>query len=165
MALNLLKKYNQLLELSHLSEQTRIQSLQGIFSRDVVENNQFWFNCKQINPTKGNEPPMQILFKHLTTVITDKATRKREYEPRRSERLHWLRHHIDEKKAEGMLVFSCQDPDGIRTYIYDSDEAYVIILEPYRDGSEYYLLTAYFVEGRNTEKIKKKHKRKLPELY
>lgn len=165
MPLNLLKKYNQLLELAHLTEAARTQSLHGVFSRDVIENQMFWFNSKQINPTKGNEPPMQILFKHLTTVIVDKETRKREYEPRRSKRLHWLKHHIDEKKAQGMLVFSCEDPEGIRTYIYDSEEFYVIILEPYRDGSEYYLLTAYYLEGRNKDKIKKKYKRRLPDLY
>ncbi len=165
MALNLLKKYNALLELSHLNGADRTRSLQGVFNRDIVENAQFWYNNKQINPTKGNEEPMQILFKHLTTVIVDESTRRREYESKRSERLHWLRHHIDEKKRDEMLVFSCEDPDGIRTYIFDATENYVIILEPYRDQSEYYLLTAYYVEGRNIEKIKKKYKRRLPGLY
>ncbi len=64
-----------------------------------------------------------------------------------------------------MLIFSVEDPDGIRTYIFDESEKYVIILAPYRDGTSYYLLTAYFLEGRNAEKIKKKHKRRLPDLF
>ncbi len=64
-----------------------------------------------------------------------------------------------------MLVFSVQDTDGIRTYILDEDEKYVIVLAPARSGKEYYLLTAYLLEGRNMDKIKKKYARKLPDLY
>jgi hypothetical protein len=62
-------------------------------------------------------------------------------------------------------VFSVDDKDGIRTYIFDSRESYVIILEPYRDGTGYYLMSAYYVDQRNIDKIKKKQKRKLPVIY
>jgi hypothetical protein len=163
MPFNLLKTYNQLLEVAHLSEMERRKSLQGIFKRDIEDNPNFSFRSKKVNPVKGEPIPMQTLFTHLTTVITDEATRKREFELQRSLRLHWVKHHIDEKKKEGMLVFSSNDGVGIRTYILDVQEKYVIVLAPYRNEQEYYLLTAYYLEGRNFEKLKNKYKRRLPE--
>jgi hypothetical protein len=167
MPYNLLKSYNHLLELMHLSVNDRIKSLSRIFVRDVESNINFKFRSKQIYPVKRKEgdTDISILFNHLTTQITDKSINKRDFEPRRSERLHWLKYHIEETKTDGILVFSVEDPDGIRTYIFDELENYVIILAPYRDGMSYYLLTAYFLEGRNSEKIKKKYKRRLPNLF
>ena len=63
------------------------------------------------------------------------------------------------------IIFSIDDTDGIRTYIFDADENYVIVLAPYRNRLEYYLLTAYLLEGRNVKKIKNKYDRRLQELY
>ena len=62
-----------------------------------------------------------------------------------------------------MKVFSVQEPQGIRTYIYDMDEHYVIILEPLRNKDEYYLLTAYHMEGKDVarNKMDKKYMRRL----
>lgn len=165
MPFNLLKKYNQLLDIAFLEEKARMKSLYGIFSRDIEENPTLNFKGKKINPIKGKEPEMQNLFRHLTTVIVDEKTRKRVFEMKRSERLHWVKFHLEEQKKEKMLVFSVQDTDGIRTYILDEDEKYVIVLAPDRTGKEYYLLTAYLLEGRNMDKIKKKYARKLPDLY
>lgn len=164
MPFNLLKVYNQLLELLGMNEHQRIQSLRGVFQRDIGSNNEFRFRGKMINPTRGEEEPMDRLFKHLTTEVVDQATRHREFEMRRSERLHWLKYHIEERKNAGMLVFSVQEPEGIRTYILDDDENYVIVLEPYKSQTEYYLLTAYYLDGRNPKKIKAKYKRRLPEV-
>lgn len=167
MPFNQLKVYNHLLELSHLSLHERLNSLKRVFERDIERNEEFCFKAKQIYPVKRqeNDTDMSILFAHLTTCITDKAIKEREYEQKRSERLHWLKHHIEEKQKVGVLIFSVEDPDGIRTYIFDEAENYVIILAPYRDQTAYYLLTAYYLEGRNPDKIKKKFKRRLPKLY
>jgi len=47
------------------------------------------------------------------------------------------------------------------------DEYYVVVLEPRRDNSSYYLLTAYHLEGKDRarDKIMKKYKRgRLSEL-
>ena len=62
-----------------------------------------------------------------------------------------------------MLLFSVKEPEGYRTYYYDKDEKYVIVLEPMRDGSAYYLLTAYYIKGKDAQrdKMMKKFKRKL----
>ena len=67
MPLNLLKTYPQLLELGHLNEHQRTESLQRIFTRDIEENPGLNFRTKTIRPIKGEEPAMVILFRHLTT--------------------------------------------------------------------------------------------------
>ena len=168
MPTNLLKLYNQLLELAALTEQQRTASLIGVFNRDIRQNPAFRFRTKQIKPTTADgEDSMERLFRHLTTVVTDKETRHREFEMDRSMRLHWLRHHVEERKLENMYVFSVDEPaSGVRTYIYDKDENYVIVLEPLRNRNEYYLLTAYYLSGKDKarDKIMKKYKRRMPDV-
>ena len=62
-----------------------------------------------------------------------------------------------------MLCFTVKEPEGNRTYIYDKTEKYVIVLEPLRNGTEYYLLSAYHVQGKDARrnKIERKYRRKL----
>jgi hypothetical protein len=162
MPINILKIYPELLELDFLNEQQRIESLKRIFKRDIEDNADFSFRTKKINPIKCEEDEMQILFRHLTTKIVDIKTRSREFEPHRSKRLHWIKYHIEENKKEKVLIFSVEDPEGIRTYILDEDQNYVIILEPYRNNQEYYFISAYYLEGRNSKKINMKYSRRLP---
>jgi hypothetical protein len=169
MALNLLKKYNQLLDIVALNDFQRKKSLRGIFDRDITNNPNFKFQTKQINPTPADgQDSMERLFTHLTTVIIDKTTNRREFDMARSVRLHWIKYHINENKTDNMLVFSLSEPLGIRTYIYDVIEKYVIVLEPMRDlkKKEYALLTAYFEDGKDSKrsKIMKKYKRRLPDI-
>ena len=167
MPLNLLKRYNQLLELGAFNDHQRKQSLLGIFNRDFTNNPNLRFLQKQVTPTPADgEIKMDTLFTHLTTVIVDQATRKREFELQRSLRLHWVRFHIDGKKPDNMMIFSVKEPEGFRTYIYDKDEKYVVVLEPLRDRTSYYLLTAYYVTGKDAKrnKFEKKYKRKLNEV-
>ncbi|MFN8437646.1 MAG: hypothetical protein U0V72_08400 [Cytophagales bacterium] len=167
MPFNLLKKYNELLELVSLNSTQIKQSLLGVFNRDIVNNSHFKFRNKQIVPTpKDGVITMETLFTHLTTVITDKNTRRRDFDIDRSSRLHWVKYHINESKKENVLYFTVKEPEGYRTYIYDIDEKYVIILEPLRNKNEYYLLTAYYLTGKDEkrDKILKKYKRKIDEL-
>lgn len=168
MPTNLLKKYNQLLELSAYNNDERKQSLINIFDRDITKNNCFLFRNKQIQPTPQNgKIKMDILYYHLTTVIVEKKTNRREFDIDRSIRLHWIKYHIEEKKKNNMLVFSVKEPNGLRTYIYDKDEKYVIVLEPLKNENKYYLLTAYHLKGKDDKRNKilnKYKKRKLNEL-
>lgn len=168
MPFNLLKNYNELLELTSFNVPQRTASLRGVFNRDIAENESFQFQGKQINPTsQDGEEPMETLFRHLTTVIEDKKTNKRVFEMFRSERLHWIRHHIEERKQDNMFVFSVKESGAIRTYIYDKDEKYVIILEWRKNRDDYYLLTAYHLRGKDEkrDKIMKKYKRRLENIY
>jgi len=167
MPLNLLKKYNQLLDVNDMNEYQRKKSLKGVFDRDIANNQNFKFQSKQINPTPSDgQDALERLFTHLTTVNTDKTTNKREFDMARSMRLHWIKYHIEENKKDNMFVFSVAEPNGTKTYIYDCDEQYVVVLEPMRKKNEYYLLTAYHLEGKDKarEKMIKKYKRKLNDI-
>lgn len=51
MPTNLLKIYNQLLELDSLDVHRRIASLKGVFKRDFVDNTYLSFRKKKLHPT------------------------------------------------------------------------------------------------------------------
>lgn len=115
---------------------------------------------------------MQRLFKHLTTEEIQKETvdgrffPKRVFEMDRSRRLHWIKYHIEEKRKERMEIFSIEERADrgivIRTYIYDLDQKYVIVLEPQRSGRDYYLLSAHYLnKSYGVRKMRKKLKKKL----
>lgn len=171
MPLNLLKRYNDLLELAFLSDNDRVKSLYGIFKRDIVDNTGFFYRGKPIYPTprENGTVAMQNLFNHLTRKQEHiGGERHRIFDMSRSQRLHWIKYHVEECKKEDILVFSVDEPDGIRTYIYDVAEKYVIVLEPSRTFNSYYLLTAYHIEGKDAKRdkiISKYRKRRLPQIY
>lgn len=176
MVLNLLKKYPDLLDIDSLPYTLRIDSLRGVFDHNITNNSNFKFEGKQIRPIKKEgESSMDTLFNHLIKKDkkndSGKKTGSRVYEVDRSKRLHWIKHHIEKKSIDNILVFSYEDRikgrgDVIRTYIYDKVNDYVIILEPQRSKMDYYLLTAYyFNEPGGKKQIKKKLKKKLSEIY
>lgn len=176
MPFNLLKQYPALLELIHFNENERITSLRRVFERDFEENGNLSFKGKTIRPIKeeDGEPAFDTLFHHLTTRMDEskegKAERRRLFEMDRSQRIHWIKYLIDELKTDNIEVFSYEDRVGkrdvIRTYVYDTDQDYVIILEPQRSGKDYYLLTAYYLnEKRGQKQIKNKLKKKLPDIH
>jgi hypothetical protein len=165
MPLNLLKKYNQLLDIIALDERKRTESLKGICNRDIQKNVSFLFRNKPIFPTprENGNIAMENLFNHLTRKMVDEELRNRKFDFDCSVRLHWIHYHIEEQKQDNMFCFSVKEPDGIRTYIYDKDEKYVISLEPLRNKTAYYLLTAYPLMGKDAAR-EKKYKRKLPDV-
>ena len=177
MPLNKLKKYPDLLVLNNLDEKSRIKSLRGIFDRDIADNENFRFMGKRIYPIKSDGIlDMDREFMHLTTEEVDEVDEKgvvvkhRMYDSFRSERLHWIKAHIDgQVKDSDIEVFSVTERnqrkrvDVVRTYIYNKTRKYVIVLEPQtRNGNSYYLLTAYYLNKKYGEKqIKKKLKAKM----
>jgi len=175
MPLNKIIKYPDLLDIGFMVVKQRNESLQGIFKRDIEDNANFKFRTKQIRPIKKEgEAPMQTLFHHLTTREEKdekgKKTGERNFEMDRSRRLHWIKFHIEEVKKKGVEVFSYQDrvdgKDVIRTYIYDIEQEYVIVLEPQKSGLDYFLITAYFLnEPGGKKQIENKLKKKLGEVY
>ncbi len=179
MPTNLLKNYPELLEIMHLSEESRKNSLRSIFKRDIEDNPNLKFQTKQVRPIKiEGEINMDTLFKHLTTEEIDieessgRKYKKRIFEKDRSMRLHWIKYHVDENKKEKVEIFSVNERDQkkrkdvMKTYIYDVDEKYVIVLEPQKSGIDYYLLSAYyFNRDYGEESIKKKLKKRLEEVF
>ena len=74
---------------------------------------------------------------------------------------------VKEMKTFNLSRSFVNEPHGIRTYIYDKEQYYVIVLEPLRKKDEYYLLTAYKLTGKDLKRNKilaKYNNRRLPEL-
>lgn len=180
MPLNKLKQYPDLLDLNGLDDKARKSSLQGIFNRDIADNDNFRFRGKRIYPIKSDgEIDMDRELLHLTTEEVEaideqgKSYKRRVYDRYRSERLHWIRPHVEEKVTDSeIVVFSVSERNPrkrmnvVRTYIYNKTRKYVIVLEPQiRNGQSYYLLTAYYLNKEYGEKqIKKKLASKLDEI-
>lgn len=177
MPLNKIKTYNDLLELLSLSERERDRSLKIIFERDICNNDNFRFRYKQIRPLKKDgEPSIETLFQHLTRTSQEivnengkKYKSRNNFDIKRSERLHWIWHHIQEKEI--IEIFSVEErikgQNIIRTYLWDKVEDYAIVLEPYRLTKDYYLLTAYYLEKDKggIKAMNKRYKRKLNKVY
>ncbi len=178
MPTNLLKVYPDLLDILHLANHARTNSLRGVFNRDIERNVNFKFRLKQIHPILiDGEATMSTLFNHLTReeIVETNADgtffKKRIFEKDRSMRLHWIKYHIEETKKDNIEIFSIIErdlkkrKDVTNTYIYDLKEEYVIVLEPQRSGNDYYLLSAYYLNKEYGHKtMQKKLKKKLNEV-
>lgn len=175
--LNIIKKYPELLDLQGISELERYHDLLSIFKRDIEDNPIFAFRTWRIYPIKAQgEADMGRLFKHLTCeevyIENENGTTypKRVFEMSRSQRLHWIKHHVNESSPQNIDVFTVEDRDRKKrkvrkTYIYDHEEEYVIVLEQQRSCA-FYLLTAYHLNKEYGKKsLEKKMKRRLPTIF
>lgn len=171
---NIIKTYPELLELVCLRERERDYDLHAIFKRDIEDNCQFSFRGWRIYPIKKDgEIDMERLFKHLTceeikVTNEDGSTYpKRVFEMARSQRLHWINHHAREQSPNNIDVFTIEERDSKKrkvkkTYIYDTVEKYVIVLEQQRSNA-FYLLTAYHLNKEYGQKaLEKKRQKRLP---
>lgn len=172
--MNIIKKYPELLELQGISEKERHYDLLSIFKRDIEDNPNFAFRQWRIYPIKAQgEADMGRLFKHLTCeeviIENEDGTNfsKRVFEMARSQRLHWINHHMKEATPQNIDVFTIEERDSKKrkvkkTYIYDKVEEYVVVLEQQRTNA-FYLLTAYHLNKDYGKKsLMKKMKRRLP---
>lgn len=159
MPTNLNKIYNDFLELLYPSVVQNLQSLNRVFRRDFCINVPVLFNQVPVFPTPvDGEDSIERLFRHLTTVVTDEKTKKREFESQRSIRLHWIRFHLNRTKPNNVVTFLVEDEN--RVYILDKDERYVVVLEPLRKLNAFYLLTAYKLQDSNYRKIMNKYSKR-----
>lgn len=174
--LNIIKKYPELLDLIGISDSERHYDLLTIFRRDIEDNEDFAFRKRRIYPLKvQGEADMGRLFKHLTCeevwMEDENGSKypKRVFEMARSQRLHWILHHIKERTPVNLDVFTIEERDAKKrkvkkTYIYDKVEEYVIVLEHQRSDA-FYLLTAYYLNKEYGKKaLMKKMKRRLPNV-
>ncbi|MDH6306333.1 hypothetical protein M2459_002696 [Parabacteroides sp. PF5-5] len=161
MPFNATKKYDDCLDLLSYTESQRYKTLLSIYERDIYFNKKLIFFEKEVRPTQMNsdESTKMVLFSHLTCKSdSEEGVKKRDnFDMRRSERLHWIRHHIDACGGKGVFIFDHEDrirgKNTTRTYIYDKPHKYVIVLEPKRSNQEYfYLLTAYYLDEEYGEK-------------
>lgn len=178
MPFNLIKKYPELLELVGSLKDMQA-SLKRIYVRDIEDNPDFKFRGIPIHPIKAEEGQleMDMTFAHLTTREyhpTDDFGKplppKREFDIQRSKRLHWINHHVHERTPENIEVFTIIERDQDKrvdvkhTYIYDKVGKYVIVFDR-REQKDFRLLTAYYLDEPYAEKMmKKKMKKRLPEV-
>lgn len=156
---NLLKIYNKHLEMLYGSMAQNIASLRAVFNRDFSGAN-FLFKDHPIKPTtaENGEDSMDRLFRHLTTVIVDQATKHREFEVERSIRIHWIKHLIMNWHNNNIVIFKI--PDENRIYLLDKNEKYVIVFEPLRNGTAVFLLTAYKLEPSRYKNLMRKYEKR-----
>lgn len=180
MPFNKLKRYPELLDFNGLDERDRNASLKGVFDRDITDNDNFCFRGKRIYPIKTDGViDMDRELLHLTTEEIEDADEQgnvykhRVFDRFRSERLHWIRPHVEEAITDSdIVVFSVNERNQrkrmnvVRTYIYNKTRKYVVVLEPQnRNGESYYLLTAYYLNREYGEKqIQKKLSSRLNEI-
>lgn len=181
MPLNKLKRYPDLLDIAYMRERERYISLRGIFDRDITDNENFSFRGKRIYPIKSDgELDLDREFAHLTTEEVSieedsgKIVNHRVFDIHRSQRLHWIRTHVEENVQDGsdIVVFSAIERDKksrkdvIRTYIYNKTQKYVIVLEPQpKSLAAYFLLTAYYINREYGEKaLNKRYKKRLADI-
>lgn len=171
MPFNLIKQYPELLELASYSEQDRNICLQKIYDRDIKDYI-LTFRGKRIYPTKheNDSPTFATHFSHMTTKEfndTDengKTIKKRSFDIKRSERLHWVKPHIEETTKDNDIVVFSHNYPKVRTYIWNKKEKYVVILEPQRRNA-YYLLTAYYLdEKRGIKQMENNYKKRMSEI-
>ena len=179
MPLNLIKCYPHLLELIHMNEYDRRNSLKGIFDRDITNHPNLCCINKKIRPTKvDGVTDLDRVLRHLTTHHVDrvdesgKTYKAREFERHRSERLHWLLGHLEFTIQDEVDVFSTEERDNrkrktvVRTYLFNETQRYVIVLEPQKSGRDYYLITAYHLnKSYGLKAIKKRRKKKLDQIH
>ncbi|NDP27267.1 MAG: hypothetical protein GZ087_07565 [Flavobacterium sp.] len=179
MAINQIKRYNEMLEILHFTQGQRTASLRAIFDRDIADNPLFLFRTKLIRPIKkeGVEE-VESLFSHLTHMTEEEKDKRGKviktrslFDYDRSKRLHWIWYHIREIKKTDIDIFSYVDrvrgKSVIRTYIYDIAEQYIVILEPHRTQLDYYLISAYYLTEKlgGPKQIENKRNKKLPVVY
>lgn len=165
MPLNLTKKYPELLDLSG-AEEDSLRSLRSVFRRDIEDNTSFLFRKERILPLKSSGIiDMDRLFDHLTHKTSEQEGVKHRniFDKARSERLHWLRTHIEERVSDEVEVFTLVErnkgKDAVKTYLWNRGKRYVVVLEHQRHGG-YYLLTAYYLsEEWGEQTIQKKFER------
>lgn len=176
MPINAIKVYDSFLELLHLNQGQRMESLRQIFTRDISENANFQFLGKLVRPVKGidGEYDVEATFSHcITQDDYDEKGKKigsRSFDYERAKRLHWIKYHFIHAQTLGLRVFSYEDKINgrktIRTYLLNLEKQYVVILDPFRKGTDYYLITAYYLNTKAGKKqMRDKFKRKLEHLY
>lgn len=103
----------------------------------------------------------ETIFWHLTT-RDDKTVGERLPDPRRSERLPWVRPMLEHPEKPEVLAWDHEEGDGsIKTYVWLEGYDFVVILKKYPDGRRR-LITSYWVEYENTKrKLRKKYERRL----
>lgn len=131
-----------------------------IFKRDFKDNqpvykgHKVWFFPEM-------EDEKEVIFWHLTH-RKDRKTKERLPDPRRCERLPWIRKIIENSKRPEVLVWDYKEGDGsIRTYLWLKDFDFLVLMKKYPDGRQR-LITSYYVDyPHKRRRLEKKYKKRI----
>jgi len=131
-----------------------------IFKRDFKDNqpvykgHKVWFFPEM-------EDGKEVIFWHLTH-RKDRKTKERLPDPRRCERLPWIRKIIENSKRPEVLVWDYKEGDGsTRTYLWLKDFNFLVLMKKYPDGRQR-LITSYYVDySHKRRRLEKKYKKRI----
>ena len=103
----------------------------------------------------------EVIFWHLTH-RQDEETGERLPDPRRSERLPWVRKMIENARKDEILVWDYMEAKGtVNTYIWLKDYNFLVLMKKYPDGRRR-LLTSFYIDYPNyRRKLEKKYARRI----
>ena len=135
-------------------------SLYAVFERDfkstqpVFKGEPVWFFPEL-------EDGKEVIFWHLTHK-KDGETRERLPDPRRAERLPWVRKIIDNADEPEILCWDFNEATGnVNTYLWLKDSDFVVIMKKYRNNS-HRLLTSFYIEYPHyRRKLEKKYTQRI----
>ena len=93
-------------------------------------------------------------FWHFITRQDQKA-RERRFDPRRGERIAWCAAILANSTDPAIKIFDYREGHGrYRTYVWLEEHDYVVVLEHVvrREQEFFFIVTAYWVEGRSTRR-------------
>lgn len=135
--------------------------LYAIFVEAFI-NNKCYFQEQLVWPDKTKyEDDIEEGFWHVITAnYTDD---RRLVDPRRAERLVWIRPLIENHDDASVRTFTwLHNGKKPRIYIWKEDCDYLVILEPTRNGKMVRLITAFYLDGKNSrEKYTKRYNERV----
>ena len=115
-----------------------------VASKPIYETHTVWFYSEM-------EEGKERIFWHLTS-RNDDETGERLPDPRRSERLPWVRPMLAQPQHSEVLAWDYEEGDGaVHTYVWLKNDDFVVIMKKYPDGRRR-LITSFWVEYVNTKR-------------
>ena len=125
--------------------QNTFDELYAIFRRDLVLAPAPRLNGQRIWIANDLRDGKEECFWHITHK-EDEGTGIRMPNPRRCERLPWVRCMIDHAVEPEILIWDYEEPDhAVKTHIWLRDHDFLVVLKKLRRPS-YRLVTAFYIE-------------------
>jgi hypothetical protein len=146
------------IELNPWNEQT-FENLYVTFCAEFRES-QLSLSGSRVWYFPEKEDGRERIFWHLTH--RDDERGERLPDPRRCERLKWVRAMLENCHDPEVLFWDFKESDGtVHTYLWLHEHKFAVILKKYPDGSRR-LVTSYFVDKEGKERtFRSKYKRRM----
>lgn len=141
-----------------------VNRLYLVFVNDL-KNRMIYFESRRvIFDNRKTDSDKENAFWHLIDKEKDKEKDNRLFDPRRAERLGWIRPIIENSHCPDILKFDYVEDNGkVRTYLWLKEYNFVVILEKQtRNRSNLAaLITAFYVSGKKNINLQYKYENKV----